>query len=111
MKKVKLPERAAVKHIAALESEMMKDAMPVLEQLAMLQYEDGSPRQGGLLMVWVDGSTWTALVKERSADAQMRATGRTWDEMIGTLALMLGAEDAPWEPDPNARRHGGRKGK
>jgi hypothetical protein len=111
MKKVKLGDRGAVRHLAALESEVLRDHMPVVEQLALLQYEDGTPRQGGYLGVYVDGSAWVLIVKDRDAGAQLRITGRTFDEALGTLALMLGAEDAPWEVDPNARQKGGRKTK
>ena len=111
MKKVRLADRATVKHLAALESEYLRDCMPVVEQLALLQYDDGSPRQGGLLMVWCDGSAWVCCVKDRDAAAQIKTTGKTLDEALATMALMLGAEDAPWEPDANARRQGGRKAK
>ena len=111
MRKVKLAERASVKHLAALESEMFRDVMAVLEFLAMLQYDDGTPRQGGFLMMWCEGSAWKVVVKDKDSDAQMPVVGKTADEAFGTLALMLGAEDAPWEPAKASGRSGARKGR
>jgi len=111
MKKVKVADRASVKHLAALETEVLRDLMPIVEFLALLMYEDGSPRQGGFLMMWCEGSAWKVVVKDKDADAQLPVVGRTLDEALGTLALMLGAEDAPWEPNTRNARPGGRKGR
>jgi len=111
VKKVKLAERASVKHLAALETEAFRDLMPVVEQLALLQYEDGSARQPGFLMIWVDGSTWVVVAKDKDAGAQLKCVGRTLDEALGTLALMLGSDDAPWELDGKAARLGAQRRK
>lgn len=98
VKKVKLGGTSAVKHLAALESEYFADVMPVVEALAMLQYDDGSPRQTGYVGVWVQGSAWVVRLTDKDADAQLTAEGRTLDEALDLLALLLGTEDAPWEP-------------
>jgi len=98
VKKVKLAERGAVKHLAALESEYLAEVQPVVEALGMLQYEDSSPRQPGYLGIWTQGSTWFVRLQDKDADAQMTCEGRTVDEALDTLAVLLGSENAPWEP-------------
>lgn len=107
MKKVKLSERSTVKHLAPLESEYLRDSMAVVEALAMLQYEDGSARQTGYLGVWTQGSTWVVRLTDKDADAQLTAEGRTLDEALDTLTLLLGAESAPWEPCSRRKKKGG----
>lgn len=106
VKKVKVGERSSVKHLAALESEYMADVMPVVEHLALMQYDDGSPRQTGYLGVWTQGSAWVARLTDKDADAQLTAEGRTLDEALDLLALLLGAEDAPWEPISRRKKKG-----
>jgi len=106
VKKVRVADRASVKHLAALESELFRDYMPIVEQLALLQYEDGSPRQGGYLGIWTQGATWHARAQDKDADAYLPCVGRTLDEALATLALMLGAEDAPWEPNGRRKKKG-----
>jgi len=107
VKKVKLSERSTVKHLAAMETECFGAFMAVLEALAMLQYDDGTPRQAGYLGVWTQGSVWAARITDKDADATLTAEGRTLDEALGLLALLLGAEDAPWEPAARRKRKGG----
>jgi hypothetical protein len=107
VKKVKLSERSAVKHLAALESEYLSDVMPVVEQLALLQYDDGTVRQPGYLGVWTQGSAWVARVTDKDAEATLTAEGRTLDEALDLLGLLLGSEDAPWEPISRRKRKGG----
>ena len=99
VKKVKVKERSTVKHLAALESEYLKDVQGVVEALAMLQYEDGSPRQTAYLGVWVVGSTWTVRIQDKDADASLTAEGRTLDEALDQLQMYLSSDEAPWEPN------------
>lgn len=107
MKKVKLSERSTVKHLAALESEYLRDCQSVVEALGMLQYDDGSARQPGYLGVWTQGSAWVVRFTDKDADASLTAEGRTLDEALDLLALLLGAEDAPWEPIARRKKKGG----
>lgn len=104
VKKIKLADRATVKHLAPLESEYLRDHMPVVEALAMLQYDDASPRQPGYMGVWTQGSTWFCRLTDKDADATLTAEGRTLDEALDTLSVLLGSDNAPWEP--NSRRKG-----
>jgi hypothetical protein len=106
VKKVKLSDRSGVKHLAALETEYLRDCMAVVEQLALLQYDDGTARQPGYLGVWTQGSAWVVRVQDKDAEAQLTAEGRTLDEALDTLAHLLGAENAPWEPIAKRKKKG-----
>jgi len=107
MKKVKLSEKSSVKHLAALESEYLREVQPVVEALGMLQYDDGSPRQPGYLGIWTQGSAWVVRLTDNDASAQLTAEGRTLDEAMDMLAMYLGSEEAPWEPISRRRKKGG----
>jgi len=107
VKKVKLSDRASVKHLAAMETEYLKDSLAVVEHLAMLQYEDGTPRQTGYLGVWSVGMTWFVRIQDKDADASLTCEGRTLDEALDNLTLQLGSENAPWEPNQRKKRKGG----
>jgi hypothetical protein len=102
MRKVRLADRASVRHLAAMETAMFSHHLAVLEHLALLQYEDGSPRKPGFLMMFTEGAQWKLVLKDNDADAQLPMIGRTADEAWGLLNEFLGCEEAPWEP--NARR-------
>lgn len=107
VKKVKVSDKSSVKHLAALESEYFADVLPVVDALGMLQYEDGTPRQSGYLGIWVQGSAWVVRYTDKDADATLTAEGRTLDEALDLLALLLGADDAPWEPVARRKKKGG----
>lgn len=111
MKKVKRADQAAVKHLAALESELFRDHMGIVEHLALLQYDDGSPRPGGRLIIDVRGAAWTVVCKDVDSGMQLVCIGSTLDAALDALQIHLGSEDAPWEPDPWAKNVGPRKGK
>lgn len=106
VKKVTVAERSSVKHLAALESQMFREHLAVLEVLAMLQYADGSPREPGYLGMWTQGGTWFVRVQDKTGDAQMTAEGRTAEEAWDALALLLGSENPPWEPMSRRRKKG-----
>lgn len=109
VKKVRIADKAAVRHLAALETELLRDHLSVVEHLALLQYEDGSPRQTGYLGVWTQGSQWMARITDKDGDATLTAGGRTLDEALTLLAMLLGADDAPWEPVSRRVSKGARK--
>lgn len=107
VKKVQIAERSAVKHLAALETHMFREHLAVLEVLAMLQYADGSPREGGYLGMWVQGATWFVRVQDKTGHAQLTAEGRTAEEAWDNLQLLLGSDNPPWEPIPTRKKKGG----
>jgi hypothetical protein len=104
MRKVKVSERSTVKHLVAVESELFRDLMPIVEFGCMLQYDDGSPRQPGYVGFWSNGLSWFARATDKDADATLTTEGRTLDDALQLLSLMLGAEDAPWVSNPRKKR-------
>lgn len=111
MKKVKRDERAAVKHLAALETEVFRDMLALVEHTACMQYDDSSPREPGWFTVRTTGSAWQVVVKDPDSACSFTATGKTLDEALSTAALLLGCEEAPWEPDAYLSSAKARKGK
>lgn len=98
-KKKKADALPASKHLAPVETTLFKDFMPIIEHLAMTQYEDGDPRKVGRISLTTFGGVWQAEVKDPDTVQQMRLTAQTFDDLILLLAVQLGSEDAPWEPD------------
>jgi len=107
VRKVKVSQRSTVKNLAPLQTLYLKEVQSVVDALAMLQYDDGTPRQPGYLGIWTNGSTWVVRISDKDADAQLTAEGRSLDEALDTLDVLLGTEDAPWEPVARRRKKGG----
>lgn len=99
VKKVKREDRASVKHLAAMESELFRELMPLVEHCGMLQYEDGSVRKPGYFTVRTNGAAWCVSVKDPDSCSSFQTTAKTLDEALSTAALLLGCEEAPWEHD------------
>jgi len=99
MKRVKQADRAAVKHLAAVESNTFRDLMPLVEHCCMLQYEDGEPRTPGWITLRTNGAAWQCVVKDPDSASSFTTVAQTLDEVVATAALLLGCEEAPWEPD------------
>lgn len=87
------------KHLAPMETIILRDHLPILEHCAMTQYEDGDPRKPGWITLKTFGSTWQFEVKDPDTLQMMRVAAPTFDEAVVLLGLLLGSEDAPWEPD------------
>lgn len=111
MKKVKREDRAAVMNLAALETEVFSEFIPLIEHCCCLQYEDGSPRQPGWITVSTSGAAWRLVVKDPDSCSSFTVVGKTVDEVLGSAALLLGCEEAPWEHDSYLARTSGKKGK
>lgn len=107
VKKVKIRDRASVKALASLDSKALQMYPAIVDSIGLLQYEDGSPRQPGYLGVWVQGSAWVTRITDKDAEATLTTEGKTLDEALELLNLMLGADDAPWEPVARRKRKGG----
>lgn len=99
MKKVRREDRASVKHLAAMETELFKEHMPLVEHCGMLQYEDGESRMPGWITLRTNGAAWQCSVKDPDSGCSFTTTGKTLDEVIGVASLLLGCDEAPWEPD------------
>jgi len=111
MRKVKREDQASVKHLVAMESNLFKEHMGILEHLALLQYEDATPRVPGLLMVSTRGSAWYVTLKDPDSCMQLTVLGVTLDDALDALQVHLGSENPPWEPDTYAMSRRGTKSK
>lgn len=110
-RKNKPSEGSTVTAQASLRSTILAQCPHVVEHLAVRQYEDGGARQTGRLMVDVVGSMWRCLAKDADSGMQLVVYMPSLDDALLSLELLLGADEAPWEPDPYARQPGPKKGK
>ena len=99
MKKVKREDRAAVKNLAAVETELFRELLPLVEHCCCLQYEDGSARQPGWLMMRTSGAAWQLVVKDPDSCSSFTVVDKSIDGALMSAALLLGCEEAPWEHD------------
>ena len=100
MKRVKKDCPNLAKHLAALETELLREHLAIVEHCACLMYEDGEPRTPGWFTVRTTGAAWQCTVKDPDSKMAFTTVGKTIDEAIGSAALFLACEEAPWEPDP-----------
>lgn len=87
------------KHLAALESTLFADLLPLIEHMAVTKYEDGDSRIPGWITIKVQGAAWIVQVKDPDAAVGFQAIADTLDKALSTAALMLACDEAPWEPD------------
>lgn len=99
MKKKSAKASADVKHLAALESVRFSDLLPLVEHMAIRQYEDGDLREPGWITVKSSGAAWTVQVKDPDSCCSFAVVGETLDKALETAALLLGCDEAPWEQD------------
>lgn len=97
------------KHLAALESEVFKGLLPLIEHCAVRQYDDGDPREVGWFTVKTNGAAWIIQVKDPDSGCSFSAVADTLDKALETAALLLSCDDAPWEPDQWLQRNGKKK--
>lgn len=93
-----------VRHLAPMESELFQELMPLVEHMAVCQYDDGDARKVGRITLSTHGSIWQADVKDPDTLQQMRLSSPTLDELLVLLARLLSSEEAPWEPDTWAQQ-------
>lgn len=100
-----------VQHLAPVESDVFSKLPNLVSHCCVTQYDDGEVRQPGWFTVKTLGSAWVVQVKDPDAGAQITATSDTLDNALCLADLMLGSEDAPWEPDRFLRSQGARRKK
>lgn len=88
-----------LKHLAAVESSLFSNHMSLIEHCALLQYEDGSPRLPGWISMASQGAAWTLTIKDPDSVSSFRAVAPTVDAAFDLAAMLLAADDAPWEAD------------
>ena len=89
-----------VKHLAALESNVLSRFLPIIEHCAVCQYEDGSPRKTGWVTIKTMGSSWVLEAKDPDSCSRLTVVQTTLDDALALLSITLESEEAPWEPDP-----------
>lgn len=85
--------------LVPLESKLLGALSPLLEHMAIRKYEDGTARETGWVTIKTQGAAWVVQVKDPDGCCSFAAVGQTIDQALETAALLLAAEEAPWEPD------------
>lgn len=97
------------KHLAAMESKVLDKFFNLVAHCAITKYDDGDPRRPGWITLKTMGSAWVLEAKDPDSCSRMTASAGTLDDALTLLDLLLGSEEAPWEPDPWLRQQ--QKGK
>jgi len=100
-----------VKHLAAMETNLFTQLMPLVEHMALRQYDDGEAREPGWITLKTQGAAWCVQVKDPDAAVSFTAVADTLDKALETAALLLGCDDAPWEMDRFLAQQKAGKGK
>lgn len=88
---------------ASLATKLLQELSPILQHLAVRQYDDGAIRTPGTLLVKTVGSMWQITAKDPDSRQQLLVLAATLDDALLMLSMLLEADDAPWEPDPWAK--------
>lgn len=86
-------------HLAPVETEYYRELLPLVEHCCCRKYDDGDPREVGWITIKTQGSAWVVQVKDPDSGCSFSAVGATLDKALETAALLLGCDEAPWEPD------------
>lgn len=98
-------------HLAAMETTRFGDMMSLVEHMALMKYDDGSPRQPGWITIKSHGAAWTVQVKDPDTSCSFAAVADTLDKALETASLLLSCDDAPWERDRFLAEQAARSGK
>jgi hypothetical protein len=71
----------------------------LLEFLAQPTWEDGSPRALGTLIVFVDGSTWKACLKDKESRTVCFVSSLDLDDLFLAIETGLTGSSLDWRPD------------
>lgn len=71
----------------------------LLEFVSATAYEDGAPRQPGYFTLRNRVIEWELTVYDPDAGARLAVRARTLDQVWFAVETLLGASEAPWEPD------------
>lgn len=87
------------KHLVAMETELFKDLLPLVEHCGVRQYDDGEAREVGWFTIKTQGAAWVVQVKDPDSACSFSVVASTLDKALETAALLLACDEAPWEPD------------
>jgi len=93
-----------ITHLAAMETTCFDRLANIVAHCAVCKYDDGGPRQPGMVMIKTLGASWVVVLKDADAGLQMQCLGATLDDALALAELHLGSEEAPWETDPWAQK-------
>jgi len=105
------PSADGPSHLAAMESDVFSKLQNLVSHCAVTRYDDGTTRRTGWFTVKVMGAAWIVQVKDPDGACSMSLTAQTLDDALALADVMLGADDAPWEPDPFLKAQDARKKK
>jgi len=101
----KVPENGTgPQHLAAIDTSFFGKHLELVKHCCITRYDDGDPRKPGWFTIKTMGSAWVVQVKDPDAALSLTATGQTLDDALTLADLLLGSEEAPWEPDPFLKR-------
>lgn len=89
---------------APSETKLFAGLPHVIEHLTARTWDDGQPREPGTILVSTKGSTYRLIAKEPDEGMQLVVYMPSHDDAWLQLELLLGSDEAPWEPDPYGKR-------
>lgn len=90
-------------HLASLDTVVLKACPHVVQHLAVVRYDDGTPRRPGRLFLETVGAFFKLILKDQEAGLEMILSAPTIDDVFALADLMLASDTPPWQPDPFAR--------
>lgn len=102
-RKTKTGPDAAASAEASRASRLLVQLPHLLEHCSVRVYDDGLARTPGRLLVDTVGSMWRAIAKDADSGMQLVVYMPSADDVLLQLELLLGSDEAPWEPDPYAK--------
>lgn len=91
-------------HLAPVETVVFGKLMNLVAHCAETRYDDGEPRKPGWFTIKTMGAAWVVQVKDPDSCCQMMTTAATLDDALALADVLLGSDEAPWEPDPFLKR-------
>jgi len=86
-------------HLAAVETNLFDKLAALVAHMTVVKYDDGEPRKPGWITIKTMGAAWSVQVKDPDGCAQLQATAQSLDDALCLADLLVGSEQAPWEPD------------
>jgi len=99
------------RHLAALESDILRDLLPLVEHMGVTRYDDGDVRLTGWVTIKTQGAAWVVQVKDPDSGNSFQVVDAALDKALETTSLMLACDEAPWSPDPFLAQQKARKKK
>lgn len=96
-------------HLAPMETVVFDKLHQVVRHMAVTKYDDKEVRKPGWITIKTLGSSWVIQVKDPDSCLSMQVVADTLDNALALADLLLGSDEAPWEPDPFLSKMGGKK--